>query len=856
VVELRLLGPAQVIGSNERHAEALSTQPKRLALLAYLAVATPRGFHRRDKIVGLFWPELDAAHARNALSQALHVLRGALGEGAIVTRGDEIRIANDLVRSDAVAFEAALDAGRPDEALRLYTADLLDGFFVSSAPEFDRWLDRERSRLRHRAAEGAWQVAERLAAEANALDASLWAKRAAGMVPLDEAVTRRLMTFLRGLGDRAGALRYYDELCTRMRDEFEMSPSPETRELAGSIRVQPDATEHPSHVTPGNGHWDSTLFTSRMAVLSERKRANARWVAVSVVVAAAALAVGLPRLFHATSNATSIMRFALEFPGAGPITGVAGTTLALSPDGTRLVYVGGHVQGPQLFVRPLDRLEATPIPETQGARIPFFSPDGRWIGFEVGGKIRKVPLAGGPAITICDVGTNIHGASWGPGNLIVFATPGGLWRVQASGGRARIVAVADTQHAEIFRWPELLPLGKAVAFTRLTRTGTWLAVASLETGALRSLGIDGTNPHFVEPGHLVFARLDGTLLTVGFDEATTAVTGPATLIAQAIVVGVAGAAKLAVSRNGSMAYMRESDRALAFVDRTGKAELLGGPPLRSQRFSTPRISPDGKRIAVEIAFAGQPLSNVWVLDLPRAVMGRVSTDSGGFSPVWQRDGEHIAFATMRTGWPPGFAVRRTRADRADSAEAVLEAHVGQLPEDFTPDGRSIVVERRDVSSGRDLWTVQLQGARRARPYLRAPGDQQAAALSPDGRWLAYVSTESGRDEVFVRAFPTPDSARRISVDGGREPRWAANGKELFYRSARGLVSVPIDGARDFVARRQQVLFDDRPYVSSAVRAEYDVHPDGRQFVMVQRGASGGEVVMVLNWFSATQRETR
>ena len=237
MVELRVLGSVRLQAPDGRDVEPLVRQPKRTALLAFLAAAHARGPHRRDTLLAMFWPESDTAHARAALSQALYVLRAALGEAAIVSPGDgAVSLDEKAVWCDAAAFEAALDAGRPGDALALYRGDLLEGFFVTGAPEFERWLDGERARLRERASQGAWALAEERAAAGDAVEAGRWARRAAELVPADEAVARRLMTFLSGLGDRAAAVRAFEEFESRLAREYELEPSAETRGLAETIR--------------------------------------------------------------------------------------------------------------------------------------------------------------------------------------------------------------------------------------------------------------------------------------------------------------------------------------------------------------------------------------------------------------------------------------------------------------------------------------------------------------------------------------------------------------------------------------------------------------------------------------------
>ncbi len=237
MVELQILGSVRLRASDGREVEVLARHAKRTALLAYLAAAAPRGFQRRDTLLAIFWPESDTVRARAALNQALYVLRTSLGEDAIVSRGDDdVGLNGDVIWCDASAFETALDAGRPEDALALYRGDLLEGFFVSDAPEFERWLDRERGRLRERASQGAWALAEANAGTGQAVEAGRWARRAAEFLPADESVARRLMTFLAGLGDRAGAIRAYEAFAARLTREYDLAPSAETRSLAEAIR--------------------------------------------------------------------------------------------------------------------------------------------------------------------------------------------------------------------------------------------------------------------------------------------------------------------------------------------------------------------------------------------------------------------------------------------------------------------------------------------------------------------------------------------------------------------------------------------------------------------------------------------
>jgi DNA-binding SARP family transcriptional activator/TolB-like protein len=306
VVELRILGTLQLSATDGRDLTALARQSKRTALLAYLAAAVPNGFQRRDTLLALFWPELDETHARAALSQALYVLRNALGDQGVVTRGDdEVGLSPDVVWCDARAFEAALDAGQPAEALALYRGGLLDGFFVSDAPEFGRWLERERERLRERAAEGAWSLAEARGAARDVVQAARWGRWAATLAPADEVAIRRLMTLLRGLGDRAAALRAYEAFADRLTQEYELEPSAETQALAAAIRRDrlPTVT-----ATPG----DPPRVGSQEPLLEAPRPRRARFIVPSLVVAAMLGALGFGVVMQRRSaGAPAVRRIAV-----------------------------------------------------------------------------------------------------------------------------------------------------------------------------------------------------------------------------------------------------------------------------------------------------------------------------------------------------------------------------------------------------------------------------------------------------------------------------------------------------------------------------------------------------------------
>ncbi len=842
-VQLRVLGSLRLSASDGRDLESLARQQKRIALLAYLAIAVPRGLQRRDTLLGLFWPELDDARARGALNQALYVLRNALGEQAIVTRGDaEVGLGDGVVSCDAAEFEAALDAARPAEALALYHGDLLDGFFVPDAPGFEHWLDAERARLRQRASEGAWAVAEAKATAGDAVEAARWGRRATELLTtVDEAATRRLMIFLRRLGNRAAALSAYEVFASRLKDEYELEPSAETQALAVALREEGNHSASVSYVRVGRTSAPSIL-------VSIQRRVAAGWLGASLGAVALLALVLWAGLRRGERAAQPVVRFSVQAAGAELVTGgVTGSSMALSPDGTRLVYTAERAGVTQLYVRLLDRLEPAAVPHSLGAYLPFFSSDGAWLGFVSGTRIRKVLVDGGPAITVCPVGETVVGASWGRRREIVFATEAGLWRVSADGGEPRLVAASDTARGVHYRWPHVLPNGGSVAFTQVDSAGFHLGVVSLETGMVRLFGLEGTYPYFVAPHHLVFVRQDGALLAVPFDPDALAVTGAVLPVSEGVQVGMSGAAKVGIATSGALALVPErfGDRVLVLVDREGRELPVGVP---AQGFHAARFSADGRRIAVDLLLTEGAGKDVAVLDLDRRTLRSLTSDRTSGYPAWSPDGQRLAFLTSSGGLLPGFEIRWVAADGRDSARTLARAEHGQTVDDFTADGRALVVTRSDPARRRDLWILPLQGDRTQRPYLTTPFDERAGAVSRDGRWLAYTSDESGRDEVYVRSFPAPGGPLRISEAGGSEPRWGPDGRELFYRSERGMMVARLRAMSPLGVERRDVLFDDRPYVAIPNGAGYDVHPDGRRLLMIRRGPQSREIVVVLNWF--------
>jgi eukaryotic-like serine/threonine-protein kinase len=562
----------------------------------------------------------------------------------------------------------------------------------------------------------------------------------------------------------------------------------------------------------------------------------------------------------------AIARLSVALPPSDRLALGLNPVLALSPDGSRLVYVASHAGAKQLYVRPIDSLEANPIPGTEGAESPFFSPDGQSVGFFAEGKLKRVSFSGGAPLTLCTA-ASARGASWGPDDAIVF-TPSfgysGLFRVSAGGGTPKPLTTPDQKKGEVSdRWPQILPDGKAVLFTSWSGGSfddAQIAVQLLETGERRTLLKGGSYARYVPSGHLVYARAGG-LLAVPFDVKRLEVTGPPVSIPEGVSMHpTTGSAEFSSSNNGSLVYfaggLRTEERTLLWVDRRGTAQTLPAPP---HPYFFPRLSPDGLRLAVGIS--GNDVG-VWVYDLARGVLTRVAKTAIMPSPAWTPDGKRLTFNDTHAGpwnlyWMP--------ADGSGTAERLTTSENGQSVGSWSPDGHVLAFSEMDPTIGYNIQVLKLEGepsalpraGRKPQPFLQTPSNGSAPMFSPDGRWLAYQSNESGRNEVYVRPFPGPGGKSQISTEGGTEPVWARNGRELFYRNGDKIMVVAVETKPGLAAAKPKPLFEGQYEPSLyAFSANYDVSADGQRFLMLkssEQGTPATQINVVLNWFEDLKR---
>jgi serine/threonine-protein kinase len=611
--------------------------------------------------------------------------------------------------------------------------------------------------------------------------------------------------------------------------------------------------------------------------LSEASRAAGWPLRALVPVAVLGAAVGAVTTWTVTRPAPpptpSVSRFAINLPPAQPLAfSINDRDLAISADGTRLVYTAGDQA--QLMVRALDRLDAVPLAGIANARAPFLSPDGRWIGFfdrlDEGvttgpvvrrGALKKVSTSGGPPITICPLTGASRGASWGPDDSIVFATSdpaSGLLRVAASGGVPESLTKPDPARGEQAHYfPIVLPGARGVLFT-IAMSGLYerqVAVLDSKTGQRRTLIKSGSQAEYVETGHLVYTDA-GTLWSVRFDLPTLNVVGdPAPLIDQVLTLG---ATDFTISRRGTLVYVPVaggSARSLVWVTRQGAEEPIAAPP---RPYAGARLSPDGKRVALNIHDQG----GIWTWDFARETLMPLTLGPIGNFTVWTPDGRHIIFGSTRGNAPDRANLYRRAVDGTGIEERLAPSDHQQRANAISPDGTRLVFETLTPSAGYDFMLLSLDGKPRVEPLLQTPFDERNAAISPDGRWMAYESNESGQSQIYVRPFPNVADARyQISSGGGRAPVWAPNGHDLFFANRSSIIVVTVQLTPTFSAGNPTKLFDapsivlDGRFIDSGTNRTYDVSRDGRRFLMIKENAASSEghtsaasMIVVQNWF--------
>jgi Tol biopolymer transport system component len=624
---------------------------------------------------------------------------------------------------------------------------------------------------------------------------------------------------------------------------------------AGSIRIEIDDAiaapkdSGPAQTAPATRGWRERLTQAGLAVF---------------ILTTVALAIGF---VLRAPKAQQPMRLSAEIGADASLYTLDGTSAVLSPDGTRLALIAtGSDQKRRIYVRSLDQLQATALSDTERALDPFFSPDGQWVGFFADGKLKKIPVQGGAAVTLCDASTD-RGGSWGEDGTIVF-TPGNrtpLSKVSSAGGTPEPLITLDTQSGETTqRWPQILPGSKAVLFTSNTsRTNledAEIDIYSMASGQRKTVQRGGFHARYLSSGHLVYMH-DRTLFAVPFDLKRLVVTGQPAPILEGVVTNPAiGVAQFSFSDSGNLAYIAGGSGgenvSIYWMDREGKFTPLRETP---GNYLNPAFSPDGKRLALEISDGKR--NDIWVYEWERDTLTRLTFggETNGY-PVWTPDGQSITYSSQEKGGP--LNLWWMRADGSGNPQRLTESKNIEYPRSWRPDGKVVALTELNPSTNFDIMTLSMEGDEKTgwktgepKPFANSAFAEVQPAFSPDGRWLAYSSNESGDYELYVRPFPGPGGKWQISTGGGQYPKWARNGKELFYRTSESkLMVASYTASVDSFSADKPQLWSPGQFTDRGLGFyNFDLHPDGKRFAVLkapgtEQNASVNKVSFIFNFF--------
>jgi Tol biopolymer transport system component len=573
------------------------------------------------------------------------------------------------------------------------------------------------------------------------------------------------------------------------------------------------------------------------------------WAGIAALVAAIVTAVAVTALRPAPPAAQTLRLEALV-TGDQPLLQIQGSAMALSPDGRLLTYVVGtasDVSATRMYLRNLARFEDTPLTGTDAAYNPFFSPDGQWIGFVTPQELKKVSVAGGTPLVLCPVALS-RGATWGESGAIVFAPnpASGLMQLPAAGGTP--VELTKLENGEIsHRWPQFLPGGKRVLFTAYKsgdRNAGRIEVVDVATGKRTVLHEGGTYARYVASGHVLYLN-NRTLFAAPFDASGLKLTALPAPVLQDVSTNNEGGGQYDVSDNGTIAFLTGqavgARNALVWYDRSGRATPV--TDTRREYQTPPRLSPDGRRIAVSIIADGNV--DVWVHDLERDTQTRLTFDEGrDLFPVWSHDGQYIYFTSNRNA---KWMILRKRADGTGTEEQLLESNDEADVYSASADGRYLGFHV--LAPTGDSSVLPLGGDHTPRKLFATAASDGDPVFSPDGRWFSYDSDESGRWEVYVR--PLEGEGRwQVSAQGGEFARWSKDGQTIFYQKRGGeTFRVPVKASGGSIeVGRPEKMFDLAP----GMQPDWDVTQDGSRFVLIQgemgSAASGRNMVkLTFHW---------
>jgi eukaryotic-like serine/threonine-protein kinase len=583
------------------------------------------------------------------------------------------------------------------------------------------------------------------------------------------------------------------------------------------------------------------------------------WV-IAALLAAALAAAGVVSVEHWRESIGQPVTFTIAAPENSMIA-TAVPHLAVSADGQQVAFVVTQQGRPVIWLRSLASASTRALAGTEGASYPFWSPDGRQIGFFAGGKLKRIPIAGGPAVSLAD-SPNARGGTWGVGNVIVFSpSNAGLYRVSPAGGPVSPVTLVAEANAErdlrtanpargdMDRWPSFLPDGRRFLYTRVATGGDpRLMIGSIDRHDDAALGSIGSTPQYVS-GRVLFWR-DNNLVMQLFDARAGRMTGdPAPVVEGIAYEFTSRLAAFSVSQTATLVYALGSGRAatrLTWLDRTGKPLGMVGDP--STYFNI-ALSPNERMIAVSASPGAQTNRDIWLIDAARSTSRRFTFDPGvEANPAWSPDGSRLAFASSN---PSGLQVQSV-AGGAPELWAPFQGVGGA--NDWSRDGRDILFWNVTGQTGGDLWIVPVDGDHKPIAFANSTFNEQDGAFSPDGRWIAYSSDESGRFQVYVQPFPTTGEKHPVSNAGGEQPRWRGDGRELFFLAPDGtMMASPVSLSPRFDADVAKPLFQTGIVMSG--RRQYAVTGDGQRFLVnaAQPRSGTGLITVVVNWPSTIEK---
>jgi serine/threonine-protein kinase len=552
-----------------------------------------------------------------------------------------------------------------------------------------------------------------------------------------------------------------------------------------------------------------------------------------------------------TIDPKPVIKTVIPLPGNERLALGSRGGLAISSNGERLVFVAGADNDTRIHLRQLNQFNTIPLPGTNGATSPFFSPDNKWIGFYADGKIKKLLLTSKMPLVVCEVGSGFAGATWLPNNAIVVGfVDKGLMQVDASGGSLKAITTAEERSSH--RWPARLPGGEAVVFTVWPEKGNYslyidnadISVFSRKTEEWHSIVHGGTRPFYSASGHILYYSRIGGLMAIPFDPSDFLVKGAPVPVIGDIAHHESGYAYFAISDDASLSYIprpKRPARTRVWVDRKGNTTPLTQLPAALQG-GYARIAPDGKELVIMAA------RNIWLYDLDDNSSWQLTYTDDITFPIWEPDGKHLTYKRI--------GINRLFRKSADGSgeEENIRSDINLTPGSWSSVDELLVCYTNNPGTLRDVKVLSVQDDSVV-DFAVSEANEHSPVFSPDGKWIAYCSDQTGRDEIFVQPYPATGAQHKVSIDGGREPMWGPGGDELFYFNRDQLMVVVADTEGVFRSKTHQVLFTG-DYKHGTYRAEYDIHPDGDRFLMVklEDETTTNDIHVVFNYFEELKRK--